>query len=83
MSTPQVGTCWRHYKGGIYTVIAVGKVEKDQTPCVVYQSLADGQVWVRPLSEWEEIVRLDDPEVFINVYQRFTPVERTHGGGRS
>lgn len=80
MSTPLVGTRWRHYKGGIYTVIAVGKVEKDQTPCVVYQCLADGQVWVRPLYEWQEVVCCRDT---FQTFQRFTPVEREHGGGRS
>lgn len=50
----EFGTRWRHRKGGEYVVIAVGRIEADLSPVVVYQSEKDGHVWVRPLAEFED-----------------------------
>lgn len=44
---------WRHWKGGYYTIIALGLVEKTMDPCVVYAG-GDGVVWVRSLPVWLE-----------------------------
>ena len=38
---------YRHYKGAIYEVIALGKLEATLEDVVIYQG-ADGIVWVRP-----------------------------------
>lgn len=46
------GTYWRHRKtGALYRVIAVGRIEADLTPCVIYQG-PSGDVWVRPREEF-------------------------------
>ena len=63
---PAAGTRWRHYKGGFYTVITIAKREGSAEPLVVYKAASDGQVWVRPLTEWRGLVGKDTP--------RFSPV---------
>lgn len=53
---------YRHYKGGIYKVIALAKLESNHQDMVVYVSEEDsgefpvGTVWVRPATEFEERV---------------------------
>lgn len=42
-------TYWRHGKTGrLYTLIGEAIMEADLTPVVLYQSVKDGQIWVRP-----------------------------------
>lgn len=44
---------YRHAKtGGHYKIVARGTIEATMTPCIVYQSLQDARVWVRPESEF-------------------------------
>lgn len=44
-----VGKIYKHFKGGIYKVIAIGfDTEIDNRRLVVYESLYDDKVWVRP-----------------------------------
>lgn len=53
---------YRHYKGGSYLVLHVGKMEEDATPVVIYKSYStwSDEVWVRPLSSWgQEVLWLD------------------------
>lgn len=53
------GKRYRHYKGGLYEVVAHALREDTEEPVVVYRSLQDGKVWVRaePLfygeQEWQ------------------------------
>ena len=48
---------YRHYKGGEYEVIALGKNEETLEDVVVYKALYDGgSVWVRTLKVFEENV---------------------------
>lgn len=55
------GTVWKHTKSGRhYVVVVVAKREADCEPAVVYKSVDDGGVWVRPLAEWHQIVPVDD-----------------------
>lgn len=56
----RAGQRWRHYKGGVYTVIAVGLVEATLDPMVVYAG-HDGIVWVRTLFVWLEEVAESTP----------------------
>ena len=44
------GSKWVHHKGGQYQVIAVGYIEADLTPAVIYTD--GGLVWVRPAAEF-------------------------------
>lgn len=48
--------CFQHLKsGGEYVVVVpAAKLEADGTPVVVYESVKDRQVWVRPESEFRE-----------------------------
>ena len=58
---------YRHYKGGLYEFIAFGKSEATGADMAVYKSLQDGEVYMRPVEEWDrkfalvhdEIERLD------------------------
>lgn len=55
--TIQPGGTYQHYKGNVYRIVGVGKMEATQEDVVVYQSLDHGSpLWVRPLAEFEEDV---------------------------
>ena len=48
---------YKHTKGGLYEVVSVGKCSETKAEQVIYRSLQanhEGEVWVRPLSEWQE-----------------------------
>ena len=46
---PQRGK-YRHYKGGMYMVLHIGRDSETLEPVVVYQALyGDRAIWVRPL----------------------------------
>ncbi len=62
MSEPTIypipGKQYKHYKGGLYTVITLAKhFEKDED-LVVYKSDLFGSVYVIPLSMWFELIIL-------------------------
>ena len=50
------GTIYRHYKGGLYRKLYNATLEATLEPVVVYRSLKDDHVWVRPVVEWGEAV---------------------------
>ncbi len=62
---------YRHYKGGMYEVIATATHSETLEPMVIYKSLKDGAYWVRPLSMWNEIIEKDGKSVL-----RFTYVSK-------
>lgn len=47
---------YEHYKGGKYRLLFLARREEDLAPVVVYCHLDDGQIWTRPLSDWEMLV---------------------------
>lgn len=49
---PEPGKTYRHYKGGYYAVIAIGRHTDDESLQVIYVSISNGGVWVRSLEEW-------------------------------
>ena len=59
---------YRHYKGNLYRLIGIGKNSEYLEDMVIYQSLDDNALWVRPLYMWEE-------EVNSSGQKRFTIVE--------
>lgn len=67
---------YRHYKNRKeYRVIAIGKMESTQEQMVVYTSVTDeGETWIRPVTEFEEIVDHCGKKVF-----RFSPVSDLMG----
>lgn len=51
-----VGKIYKHYKGNLYKIIALAKHSETLEELVVYQSIENGKVWVRPISMWNEVV---------------------------
>ena len=50
---------YRHYKGNLYEVIAIGKHSETLEETVVYHALyGEGGVWVRPAYMWSQLVRV-------------------------
>ena len=50
---------YRHYKGGEYELLCVGTDSENLEDTVIYRSLENGRVWVRPKWMFEEYVNLD------------------------
>lgn len=65
---------YRHYKGGLYEVIGVGRIEADNQEVVIYKSMQDkggfkaGSLWVRPLTVFSETVEVNGEQL-----PRFAP----------
>jgi|InofroStandDraft_1065614.scaffolds.fasta_scaffold00063_123 hypothetical protein len=51
-----VGKTYKHYKGNIYKIIAIGKNSENLEEMIVYKSTKDGQIWIRPKSMWNETI---------------------------
>ncbi|MCM1338469.1 MAG: DUF1653 domain-containing protein [Muribaculaceae bacterium] len=58
MQKIEIGKTYKHYKGNIYKIIALGKNSENLEDMIVYQSVKDGQVWIRPAKMWNE--KVDD-----------------------
>jgi hypothetical protein len=54
MGAPEVYTVWRHYKGGIYVVVAVSLMEDSLEPLVTYRSNKHGTFWTRTMGNFLE-----------------------------
>ena len=44
---------YRHYKGGQYKLLHIGKLESNGQEMAVYEAY-NGEVWIRPLTEFIE-----------------------------
>ena len=51
-----VGKTYRHFKGNMYKVVGFAKHSETLEDMVVYESLRNNTLWVRPASMWNEIV---------------------------
>ena len=59
---------YRHFKGNEYEVLAVARHSETDEKMVVYKALyGNGEIWVRPLSMWDETVTRDGES-----FKRFT-----------
>lgn len=56
MQEIKVGKTYKHYKGNIYKIIAQGKNSENLEEMVVYQSVKDGQIWIRPKTMWNDTI---------------------------
>ena len=62
---------YRHFKGGEYEVLCVAKHSETQEEMVVYRALyGEGEIWVRPLSMWNDTVTREG-----KTYRRCAPVD--------
>lgn len=57
-----IGREYRHYKGGKYKVVHLGKIEATKEDAVVYLN-SSGDVWIRPVTSWNETVELNGATV--------------------
>ena len=59
---------YRHFKGNEYEVLAVARHSETDEKMVIYKALyGEGEIWVRPLSMWDETVTRDGES-----FKRFT-----------
>ena len=55
---------YRHYKGNKYEVIGIANHSETLEKMVVYKALyGEGEIWVRPLSMWNEEIEVDGNKV--------------------
>jgi hypothetical protein len=58
---PIIGGTYRHYKGGLYRVLALARHSETLAQMVVYEALYEnqlGQTWVRPAEMFLEEVNV-------------------------
>ena len=61
---------YRHFKGGEYEVLGIAKHSETEEEMVVYKNLADGTLWVRPYSMFNEVIVRDGKKIL-----RFAPMD--------
>lgn len=71
MSQAIIGKTYRHYKGNLYTVIAIAQHTETDEPLVIYQD--SSHTWARPLTMFEEKIQDPDTKEWID---RFQLIER-------
>ena len=55
---------YEHYKGNRYELLYIAKHSETLEQMVVYKALyGEGEIWVRPLSMWNEQVEADGKSV--------------------
>ena len=67
---PRPGERYRHHKGGEYEVLDNAIQENPLAHVVVYRSLSEGHLWVRPIEDWLAVVEVEGKPV-----RRFRPAE--------
>ena len=51
---------YRHYKGRQYEVLGLAKHSETMEDMVIYKALyGEYDIWVRPLSMWENLIEVD------------------------
>ena len=52
----EIGKIYKHYKGNNYKIIALAKHSETLEDMVVYASLDNSKIWVRPKKMWNEVI---------------------------
>ena len=61
---------YRHFKGNIYRILHIAKHSETLEDIVVYQAMyGNRDIWVRPLSMFEEVIERDG-----KTFRRFEPI---------
>ncbi len=71
---PQPGQLYKHYKGSVYQILYLGLHTETLEEMVVYKAVDKDQVWVRPLTMWNDIVEVQGQKVL-----RFTLLKTIQG----
>lgn len=62
---------YKHYKGNKYELLYIANHSETLEKMAVYKALyGEGEIWVRPLEMWEEMVEVDGVKV-----KRFEKIE--------
>lgn len=61
---------YEHYKGGLYEVVGVVSHSETLEKMVLYKHLDNGEMWVRPLPMFKELIEKDGIKT-----ERFKKVE--------
>ena len=51
-----IGKTYKHFKGNMYKVVGLAKHSETLEDMIVYESLGNNTLWVRPKSMWNEVV---------------------------
>jgi hypothetical protein len=51
-----VGRTYKHFKGNLYKVIGFAKHSETLEDMIIYESLRNNTMWVRPKYMWNEVV---------------------------
>lgn len=54
---------FKHYKGGLYKLLHIGYHSETLEEMVVYQSLKDYKVWIRPKRMFFELVDINGEKI--------------------
>jgi hypothetical protein len=65
---------YRHYKGGLYFKLGVGKHTETEEQVVLYYSLHYRTFWVRPAAMWNDKVQSEDDFWYGRNRRRFQKV---------
>lgn len=66
---------YKHYKGNLYELLYIANHSETLEKMVVYKALyGEGEIWVRPLKMWDELVEVDGKKVL-----RFEYVDSVDG----
>lgn len=61
-------TIFKHFKGGLYKILSLGKDSSNLNDVVIYKSMIDNKYWVREASEFFSLV---DNEKYPLVKQKY------------
>ena len=60
----KVGKKYKHFKGGIYKVIAIAKHTETEEDLVIYINISNGKIWARPYEMFNDLLdNKKNPEV--------------------
>ena len=51
-----IGRTYKHFKGNLYKVIGFAKHSETLEDMIIYESLRNNTMWVRPKYMWNEVV---------------------------
>ena len=64
---------YQHFKGGTYNALGLCTHSETGEVMVLYISLASGNVMVRPLENWHDVVEVADTRVYDNYGNTWVP----------